>query len=89
VAAKTFVEAGDRMGHPSCEGGRSTGTHVHIARKFNGEWIPADGVVPFDLEGWIARRGDQGEYSGTLERDGDVVRACTCTAAYTAITAGP
>ena len=89
VAAKTFVEAGDRIGHPSCEGGRSTGTHVHIARKFNGEWIPADGVLPFDLEGWIAYRGDQGEYSGTLERDGYVVRACTCTASYTAVTAGP
>jgi len=24
------VESGDPIGHPSCEGGRSTGTHVHF-----------------------------------------------------------
>ena len=40
--------------------GRATGTHVHIARKYNGEWIPADGLlpglVPFTLGGWVAPR---------------------------------
>jgi murein DD-endopeptidase MepM/ murein hydrolase activator NlpD len=87
VQAGTIVEAGDQLGHPSCEGGRATGTHMHLARKFNGEWMPADGPVPFNLDGWIARRGE-GEYLGTLERDGQVVRACACTAAWTAITAG-
>ena len=30
-----WVEAGDRIGHPSCEGGVATGTHIHIARKYN------------------------------------------------------
>jgi LasA protease len=50
----TWVEMGDLLGHPSCEGGLSTGTHVHIARKFNGEWIPAGGPLPFNLDGWIA-----------------------------------
>jgi hypothetical protein len=79
-----FVEQGDRIGHPSCEGGFATGTHVHIARKYNGEWILAAGVVPFNLGGWVAGAG-QGEYLGTLTRDGRVVEACTCTAAYTAI----
>ena len=38
------------------EGGHVTGTHVHIARKYNGEWIPADGLA-FNLEGWVAHDG--------------------------------
>ncbi|MDF1520562.1 MAG: LysM peptidoglycan-binding domain-containing protein [Brevefilum sp.] len=53
----TLVKAGDFLGYPSCEGGRSTGTHIHIARKFNGEWMVADGVVPFVLSGWRPERG--------------------------------
>jgi hypothetical protein len=36
----------DRVGHPSCEGGSSSGIHIHIARKFNGEWVLADGGLP-------------------------------------------
>ena len=43
VKLGTWVEKGERIGHPSCEGGISTGTHLHLARKYNGEWIPADG----------------------------------------------
>ncbi len=39
VAVSTWVEADAPLGHPSCEGGVSTGTHLHIARKYNGEWI--------------------------------------------------
>ncbi len=68
------VEAGDRIGHPSCEGGHSSGTHVHLARKFNGEWIPADGDIPFVLDGWISS-GDGVEYNGRLIRDGVIVEA--------------
>ncbi len=26
------LKAGDLIGYPSCEGGRSTGSHVHIAQ---------------------------------------------------------
>lgn len=72
------LKAGDPVGHPSCEGGSSTGTHVHIARKYNGEWIPADGVLAFNLEGWIAHNGRQA-YEGTLTRNSRVVVACTCS----------
>lgn len=72
------LKAGDPVGHPSCEGGSSTGTHVHIARKYNGEWIPADGVLAFNLEGWIAHNGRQA-YEGTLTRNSQVVVACTCS----------
>lgn len=73
------VETGDPIGHPSCEGGRATGTHTHIARKFNGEWIPADGNMPFDLSGWVAHSGPR-EYKGTLTKGNDVVTACECSA---------
>lgn len=60
-----WVEQGDFLGHASCEGGRATGTHIHIARKFNGEWILAAGPIPFNLEGWIAVAGDE-PYEGFL-----------------------
>ncbi|HSB67295.1 MAG TPA: LysM peptidoglycan-binding domain-containing protein [Anaerolineales bacterium] len=79
VQAGTYVKAGDRIGHPSCEGGYSTGTHVHLARRYNGEWIPADrhpdhGGLPFNLEGWVSS-GDGIEYNGYLERDGETIAA--------------
>ncbi len=74
VGAGTLVHAGDRIGHPSCEGGISTGTHVHMARKFNGVWITAGGQVPFDLSGWIAS-GTGEEYVGTLTRGTQVVES--------------
>jgi LasA protease len=71
------VEAGDRIGHPSCEGGIANGTHVHLARKYNGEWIPADGDLPFNLDGWVSA-GLEYEYDGTLSRDGVTLEACSC-----------
>ena len=72
------VKAGDRVGYPSCEGGHVTGTHVHIARKYNGEWILADGPLALNLEGWIAYNGSR-EYKGTLVRGGAAVTACECS----------
>lgn len=79
VKAGTFLEAGERIGHPSCEGGYSTGTHMHLARRYNGEWIPADQVtenhgLPFNLDGWVSS-GNGIEYDGLLERDGESVFA--------------
>ena len=74
IAVGTWVDKGDRLGHPSCEGGISTGTHVHIARKFNGEWIAADGPIPFDLSGWVAHAGQEA-YQGYLERGDETVIA--------------
>ncbi len=70
------LTAGQPLGHPSCEGGTSTGTHIHIARKYNGEWIPADSPVPFNLEGWIAHNGEE-TYRGTLTRFSKTVIAST------------
>ena len=68
VPVGTVVEAGDFLGYPSCEGGHSTGTHIHVARKYNGEWISASGVIPFVLSGWRPLSGDAA-YSGYLVKD--------------------
>jgi LasA protease len=70
----TYVYAGERIGHPSCEGGFSNGTHVHLARKYNGEWISADGNIPFNLDGWISS-GNGIEYDGYLTRGSIVLEA--------------
>ena len=59
IPVGTNVNAGDRIGHPSCEGGMATGTHVHIARKYNGEWVSAGDPLPFILSGWKAHAGSQ------------------------------
>ena len=72
------VQPGDLLGHPSCEGGRSTGTHFHLARRFNGEWLPAGGPLPFTIAGWVASAGDE-PYQGTLMKGSKVVEACTCS----------
>ena len=80
------LNAGDKIGHPSCEGGTSTGTHIHIARKYNGEWILADGPLAFNLDGWIAHNGSQ-PYQGTLTRFSSTVTACECSDSASFITA--
>jgi LasA protease len=74
ITKGTRVETGDRLGHPSCQGGIATGTHIHIARKYNGEWMLAGGPVPFTLSGWVAHAGEK-PYEGTLVRGGYVVIA--------------
>lgn len=74
VQAGTMVKAGERIGHPSCEGGVSSGTHLHIARKYNGEWIPAGHTLPFVLDGWVAS-GAGKEYDGYLTRKGQQLEA--------------
>ncbi len=85
VAAGEFIEAGDILGHPSCEGGVATGTHLHIARKYNGEWILADGPLPFELSGWVAHGGTR-PYEGTLTRGDAVVIASPFGTVQTQIT---
>ncbi|MFQ5615045.1 MAG: hypothetical protein ACE5GO_01065 [Anaerolineales bacterium] len=72
------LNTGDPIGHPSCEGGTSTGSHTHIARKYNGEWMPAEGPVAFNLSGWVAYNGAE-SYQGTLKRFSRTVTACECS----------
>jgi len=82
------LKAGDPIGLPSCEGGEATGTHVHIARKYNGEWIAAEGALAFNLEGWLAHNGSE-EYQGSLTHFGKTVQACECSDLRAQIQAAP
>ena len=67
VSAGSYVTVGDRIGHPSCEGGIANAAHLHLVRKYNGEWIGADGKLPFVLRGWTSS-GNGTEYDGFLKR---------------------
>jgi LasA protease len=82
------VRAGEPIGYPSCEGGRVTGTHVHVARKYNGEWVLAAGPLAFNLEGWVAQDGTRA-YKGTLKRGALVITACECSDGGSQIVSSP
>jgi murein DD-endopeptidase MepM/ murein hydrolase activator NlpD len=74
IAPGTRVQAGDRLGHPSCTGGFSSATHLHFGRRYNGEWIPVDCFncpqgtphVPMVLSGWTVSGFENQEYQGTM-----------------------
>lgn len=87
ISLGTDVQTGQFMGYPSCAGGHATGTHVHIARKYNGEWIVADSAVPFNMDGWVTHNGSQ-VYLGTLTRGNSTVTACDCSNIYSAVSSG-
>jgi murein DD-endopeptidase MepM/ murein hydrolase activator NlpD len=75
VAANTRVVTGDKIGRAACAGGYSTATHLHIARRFNGEWLPADCQQclpgherpPFVMSGWQIVGIANQEYQGYLQ----------------------
>ncbi len=60
LAEGQAVEAGNILGYASCLGGYSTATHLHFARLYNGEWLPADcnrcpadtAIPPFVMSNW-------------------------------------
>ena len=76
VKVGTYLQKDEKIGHPSCTGGVSTGTHVHIARKYNGEWILAGGALPFTMDGWVVGQGPL-PYKGTMARNGVLINANT------------
>lgn len=84
IAAGTYIQAGHRIGHPSCEGGVSTGTHLHIARRYNGEWISAGGNTPFTMDGWVSISNGY-YYDGYMVRENQTVESCECQDAVNAI----
>lgn len=79
------VRAGDPIGRPSCEGGVSFATHLHVGRRYNGEWIAADCskcllTVPspqLNIDGWLAYSFPR-EYDGALIRGDEYREACVC-----------
>ncbi len=68
----TRVKTDDPLGHPSCEGGAASGTHVHLARLYRGEWIGAGDPFPYILSGWLAVPGEN-PYQSTLVKGNQVV----------------
>ncbi|HEY84277.1 MAG TPA: LysM peptidoglycan-binding domain-containing protein [Chloroflexi bacterium] len=72
-----IVQAGHPLGYASCEGGISDSSHLHLARRYNGEWMAADGPAPMLLSGWRAKNG-LAQYEGTLIKGGEVKEACEC-----------
>jgi LasA protease len=89
-----FVQSGDLIGHPSCEGGVSNATHLHIARRYNGEWIAADcgecmlaaPAPQMNLDGWLAYSYGV-EYNGALALGEDYRVACQCRDSLNAVAA--
>ena len=77
VPVGTWVDQGDPIGHPSCEGGMSEATHLHVARKYNGEWIAVDGPLPLVLSGWQFSSGGT-PYEGSATRGAEERTACEC-----------
>lgn len=88
VKLDTWVEADERIGHASCEGGVSTGTHLHMARKYNGEWVLADGPLPFTLSGYVVHNGEK-PYQGTLTKGDTTIIAHPAGIASTTIIRQP
>jgi LysM repeat protein len=76
VAVGTRVQAGDRIGHPSCEGGEASASHLHFARLYNGQWIGVE-TVPLVLSGWTIFPAKQ-PYNGTMQRGTEWREACNC-----------
>lgn len=75
VKAGTYVQTGDKIGHPSCEGGLADADHLHLARRYNGVWIPAaDPNVPLVMDGYTAT-GSEVEYDGWLTKNGKSIEA--------------
>lgn len=77
LAQGQMVKAGEPLGVASCEGGAADAAHLHFARRYNGEWMPAGGPVPMVLSGWEVKNG-AGQYEGGMVRRGETKTACEC-----------
>jgi len=61
------INRGERIGHPSCEGGSAYGDHVHFDIRRNGERIAISGTV---LSGWTIHNGSE-PYLGYMSKSGE------------------
>ena len=71
------VETDDVIGYASCEGGLAEASHVHLARRYNGEWIEAGGPAPMNLSGWVVQP-NLTPYDGTIKKGLEVRYSCEC-----------
>lgn len=76
------VKQGDVIGYASCEGGLSNSSHLHFARRYNGEWLDAGGPVPMELSGWVVQPA-LNAYGGSLVKGSEVRQPCECWEAET------
>ncbi len=76
VGQGVVLNVGDKIGHPSCEGGNADASHLHFARLYNGQWIEPS-IAPFVLSGWTITPADQ-EYDGGITRGAESREACNC-----------
>ncbi len=83
--AGAYLNRGDHVGHPSCEGGFAKDAHIHLARKHNGVWLAVDGIAPFVLGDYTVTSSGQ-EYNGALVSSGDSKAACACRESSNAVT---
>lgn len=77
VAPGRRVQTGDRLGHPSCEGGLSNATHLHLARLLDGEWLAAGGPAALRLGDWTFSGGST-SYEGSASANGERREPCEC-----------
>lgn len=83
ITAGLRVNTGDRLGRTSCAGGFSTATHLHISRRFNGEWLPADCqncinelIIPnFEMGGWRTIGIEDQYYQGFMINNEQQIQA--------------
>jgi murein DD-endopeptidase MepM/ murein hydrolase activator NlpD len=85
VRAGKVVAAGEKIGHPSCEGFNlnAVATHLHIARRYNGEWIAAGcwacqpdfPAISWTLSDWRVTGLPDQIFQGTMVKDGVIRRA--------------
>lgn len=88
-----LVEAGYILGYASCLGGFTTATHLHIARRYNGEWLPADcnrcpagrAVPPFVMSDWKVVGLESQLYQGFMVHQLDNRSAVAEQGRYTAV----
>jgi hypothetical protein len=88
VPVGTWLETGDKVGHPSCDGGFTNATHLHVARRYNGHWMEAAGPIPFVMDSWTPV-SYHSPYDGALVRGEEIREACECREPeYNGIVAG-
>lgn len=81
VAEGTIVQTGDPLGFPSCEGGVAEAAHLHIARLYEGQWMPARGQIPFQLGRWTVTAQVGPSYEGFMRSTlGPTLESCNCRA---------
>lgn len=77
------VNAGDPVGQAACAGGFSNATHLHIGRRYNGEWIAADCAAcragyerpNFVMSAWSVEGIVGQEYQGYLKQGTTTLQA--------------